>query len=103
MKTCQKTKLEQLSNPIADFIGPAALREGSAASQAKQIASPNPEPIAEPNSGKMKIRPCAHEELPVEYPNVANDATEMVAWLSGRASPSHGGGHRFKSCSDHHE
>lgn len=27
----------------------------------------------------------------------------MVAWLSGRASPSHGGGHRFKSCSDHHE
>lgn len=28
---------------------------------------------------------------------------EMVAWLSGRASPSHGGGHRFKSCSDHHE
>lgn len=26
----------------------------------------------------------------------------VVAWLSGRASPSHGGGHRFKSCSDHH-
>ena len=28
---------------------------------------------------------------------------KLVAWLSGRASPSHGGGHRFKSCSDHHE
>ena len=27
----------------------------------------------------------------------------LVAWLSGRASPSHGGGHRFKSCSDHHD
>ena len=26
---------------------------------------------------------------------------DSVAWLSGRASPSHGGGHRFKSCSDH--
>ena len=46
---------------------------------------------------------CAYSKLPVEYSNVANDATETVAWLSGRASPSHGGGHRFKSCSDHHE
>ena len=45
---------------------------------------------------------CAYSKLPVEYSNVANDATETVAWLSGRASPSHGGGHRFKSCTAHH-
>ncbi len=46
---------------------------------------------------------CVLAEVPLIYSNVASATLEMVAWLSGRASPSHGGGHRFKSCSDHHE
>ena len=47
-------------------------------------------------SGKF---PCVWRRVTLTY-ILALNATS-VAWLSGRASPSHGGGHRFKSCSDH--
>lgn len=45
------------------------------------------------HSGGMRYDTCPKQAL----------LDNVVAWLSGRASPSHGGGHRFKSCSDHHE
>ena len=54
-----------------------------------------------------KIPPCARRGIRVVYTAVASHQVNCenlsVAWLSGRASPSHGGGHRFKSCSDHHK
>ena len=50
--------------------------------------------------GKRRLR---EPTVLAYYIRAPKRCTYSVAWLSGRASPSHGGGHRFKSCSDHHE
>ena len=48
-----------------------------------------------PTCGVFAKRGCTWRGVWLEY------STHSDAWLSGRASPSHGGGHRFKSCCVH--